>query len=419
MKIHRDSGDIEKIRRTNFFALSFTALFYGFGQSMFYIVYIPFLFDFTDSIFIIGVMTTLGSVIQFLPAPWIGRLSDRYGRKLIWYFDTPFMILGLLMFILARNLIIITTGILSFNFGLVIAISTYQVFISENSKEGKKGFNYGILGFLMTVGETVGSIFVLVDSRFDVRLYFFLFIVILVINQIIFIFFIFDPIPKKSKHLSNPSKSSKTDKKFWRKMLATPKTRRIVFYFTLDAFIYSISFSIYNAGIIDQYSITQQNIALLALCSKISWLLFQIPAGHLADKLGNKKTIILSELFGLSFFILITMTYFIWSGGLQFLLLPLLITGEIIMAVNVTTFIPSEAITLTNLNETRRAESYGIVWLIRGIGVMPTGIIAGLLIAGVHYIIPFIFTIMGIIFKLWFLFNYFEDNKKKSSENNE
>lgn len=47
---------------------------------------------------------------------------------------------------------------------------------------------------------------------------------------------------------------------------------------------------------------------------------------------------------------------------------------------------------------------------------MPIGIIAGLLIANVHYIVPFIITIMGIIFKIWFLLKFFE--KKFSIKKN-
>ena len=88
MKSHKLSRNIEKTRQRNFYALLFNLLLYGFGQSMFNIVYMPFIYELTDSIFITGVITTLGNIIQFLPMPWLGRLSDRYGRKLIWYFDT-------------------------------------------------------------------------------------------------------------------------------------------------------------------------------------------------------------------------------------------------------------------------------------------------------------------------------------------
>jgi MFS family permease len=380
---------------------------------MFNIVYLPFIYEFTGSIFITGVITTVGSIIQFLPMPWLGRLSDRYGRKLLWYFDTPLMILGLFFLIIANNLIILIAGVLCFYFGLAIALSVYLVFVSENSNEAKKGLNFGLLAFAQFGSSIAGSFFVLVDSRFNVQFYFFLFILFLVVTYVIFIIFISDPIPRKSRPHVNPDKSSKTEQGIWRKILTTPKIRAIVIFFTLDAFIYSISLSIYSAGLIDQYNITLQDIALLTLCSNISLVLLQIPAGHLTDKIGKKKTLILCESSGVTFFSLLIIAFFLWSSGFKSSLLPLLIVGQIINAVVATTFIPSEGISLTNLDENRRAESHGIVSLIRGIGVIPTGVIAGFLIQSVHYIASFVFTIIGIIFLLWFLSKYFESDSKK------
>ncbi|MHA2131989.1 MAG: hypothetical protein ACW99L_18625, partial [Promethearchaeota archaeon] len=67
MKNHGDSEKLEKLRRRNFYALLVNFIFYGFGQSMFNIVYIPFIYEFTGSIFITGVITTIGNIIQFLP----------------------------------------------------------------------------------------------------------------------------------------------------------------------------------------------------------------------------------------------------------------------------------------------------------------------------------------------------------------
>ena len=413
MEKNRNSGDLEKIRRKNFYTMSFNLLLYGIGQTLFFIVYIPFLYDFTDSIFITGVITTVGSIVQFLPMPWLGRLSDRYGRKIVLCFDTPFMILGLFLFIVAGNLFILIAGVLSLNFGWAITFSVYQVFVSENSKETKKGFNFGILTFILFGGNIIGSYFVLVDSRFNAQFYFLLFIIILVINQIIFLIFISDPIPRKSSLHINPDKSSKTEKRIWRKILTTPKLKAIVIFFTLHAFFTSVSLTIYTAGLIDQYDITPQDIALLSLCSNVSLVLFQIPAGHLTDKIGKKKTLILCESFGLTFFSLSVITFFLWSSSFKSSLLPLLIIGQIINAAVTTTFVPSEGISLTNLDETRRAESFGIVSFIRGIGVIPTGVIAGFLIQSVHYISPFIFTIIGLSFLIWFLSKHFEDDIKK------
>jgi len=88
-----------------------------------------------------------------------------------------------------------------------------------------------------------------------------------------------------------------------------------------------------------------------------------------------------------------------------------LIIAELLMGICVSSFIPSEGMTVTNLDKTgnRKAEYYGIVLLIRGVEFIPTGIIAGLLIDYVHFIAPFILSIIGIFFLIWVLHKYFQD----------
>jgi MFS family permease len=373
----------------------------------------PFLYEFTGSIFLTGVITTVGSMVQFLPMPWIGRLADRYGRKNVWYFDTPFMVIGLILFLVADNVFILIAGVMSLNFGWSVTFAVYQVFVSENSKETRKGLNFGILTFILFGGNIIGSYFVLVDSRFSSSFYFLIFIVILVLNQLFFALFISDPIPRRSRSHLNPNNPPKSENGIWRKLLTTPNLRAIIIFFSLHAFIYSISYSIYNAGLTDQFLVTPQDLALLSLFFNISLMLFQIPAGYLTDRIGKKKTLIFCEAFGFTLILIAILTFFMWSSGLKNSLIPLLITGRIIDAMVTTTFVPSEGISLTNLEETKRSEAFGVVSLIRGIGVIPTGIIAGFLIQSVHYITPFIFTILGIIFLLWFLSKYFEVNTKK------
>lgn len=71
-------------------------------------------------------------------------------------------------------------------------------------------------------------------------------------------------------------------------------------------------------------------------------------------------------------------------------------------------FIPSAQMILTNLDETRKAESYGITGFIRGIGLMPTGIIGGFLTEWVSHIVPFILSFFGIILLILYLHKYFD-----------
>ena len=64
---------------------------------------------------------------------------------------------------------------------------------------------------------------------------------------------------------------------------------------------------------------------------------------------------------------------------------------------------------MTNLGEDQKAESYGIISFFRGIGLIPTGLIGGLIVEYIHYITPFIFSIIGIIIELLFLLKFFHE----------
>ena len=71
------------------------------------------------------------------------------------------------------------------------------------------------------------------------------------------------------------------------------------------------------------------------------------------------------------------------------------------------TFIPAEQVILTDLDKHRKAESYGIISFARGIGYIPTGYIGALIVENIGYIMPFIFSIIGVIVEVIFLLRFF------------
>jgi MFS family permease len=178
---------------------------------------------------------------------------------------------------------------------------------------------------------------------------------------------------------------------------------------TIDLFIYNIGLSVYSGGLRDFYLITREELALITIVFNISNMLFQIPGGHLADRIGKKKSLIYSQFFGLSFFAINIIAFFVWAGGFTAFLLPAIIISHIPFAMSVCTFIPSEQMALTDLDDKRKAESYGIVGMIRGFGILPTGYIGGYLIENVHYITPLFLSFFGIFFEIWYLSKYFHD----------
>ncbi|MHA1705438.1 MAG: MFS transporter [Promethearchaeota archaeon] len=384
-------------------------LVHGFGAGMFDVVYQPFLLDLTGSLFIIGILITLGSIMQFLPTPIIGRLSDKYGRKKIALMSIPTYIIGLSFLIIStqNSIILISMGILFYFLGFPINDMNIQFLVSESS-EKSKGMMYGVTMFSLFSGRIGGNLFVIFFQGFDTRIYFMIYIVLLVLEGIIILILPIKNGIKKDKEIITPDEKVKNNK-IWLKMIKEPRMRAILIFFTADIIIYSIPLSIYTGGLRDYYGLTYENIAFISFWLNLTNMVFQIPAGKITDKIGKKLALFLSETFGLTFFTLNIIGSILWSMGFNNLLLLFLVLANISFGFSVVTFIPAELIILTDLDRERKAELFGIISFIRGIGTIPTGVIGGFLIVNVGYISPFIIAFLGIIFEIWFLLRYFKD----------
>jgi len=408
MNILGNSEEIDKEQKKNLWALFFIGLIYGFASRPFFLVYQPFLLEITGSIFITGILVTLGGIVAFFPKPWVGRLSDKYNRKKVWMLDAPLFFIGMSFLLFAESLIFLVPGIIFYYLSEVVGEISYNMYISACSDKTKKGKLFGLMFFSIFFGNIGGEIFVVLNIVKEIRVYFGLYMIISVGTYLIIFLVISNPTSRQTKNTVIRTKIFNTKKSMWKDIIKTPKKRAIIIFFTLDIFLYSISGSIYGAGLRTQYNLTYEQIAFIAIWFTIANMIFQIPAGHLADKIGKKRSLILCELFGLSYFFISILAFFLWSLGFRFYLIPLLSVANVLSGLTASTFIPSAQMILTDLDETRKAESYGITGFIRGIGFMPTGIIGGYLTEKFNYVVPFMISFIGVIFLIWYLRKYFD-----------
>ena len=398
------SEKANKVKRRNLWSQIIMNLIHGFGFSAFNVVLQPYLLVFTGSLFYTGIIISISGIMQFLPMPFIGKLSDRYGIKKIWLFGPPIYAFGLMILIITNNIPILIIGVLTYMLGAMVNSLNFQIFVSENSGESKKGIMYGLVFFAFFGGSIGGTFFVMLDLGFIFQFYFQVFILILIVEWLILVFVIKPPKHEKFNQKPDPLKQRNDTKLF-----QNPKIKVATIFFTLDVFVWGIALSIYNAGLTTYYHFTPSEIASIAIWFHISNMVSQIPAGKIADKIGSKKCLIISQYFGMVFFSMNILVSVLWSQGITVFAFPGLIIGEIFFGIAVTTFIPSEQMTLTNLDDNRKAESYGSVAFIRGLGMMPTGAIGGFLAESVHYIAPFAVGLVGLVFEIWFLIKYFKD----------
>jgi len=402
---------LKKKKRNNLIAISLTKLIHGFGTNIFNVIYQPFLLEITNSLVLTGFIVSLGSIMQFLPMPFIGRLSDKYNRKILITLSMPVFMMGVFLFMIANpsTIYYAILGMLIYFFGATINGLNSQFIVSENS-EKSKGLIFGFMFFSFFIGSIGGSILlILIPYYYDSKIYFLLYIGILGIEGIIYgILLTSKTQPKKSISIFNRDKKRMN---LWKNIFKTKTLRSVLIFFTLDIFVYGTTLSIYNAGLVDFYHLTTENIAILSIGMNTTNMIFQIPAGKVTDKLGNKTILIFSQIFGLGFFIFNIITIFLWINGITSIILLTLIFGEISLALSIVTFIPAEQIILTDLGKERKSEYYGIINFMRGVGYIPTGYIAGLMVENIGYISPFIFSFIGVIFEIIFLMRFFHHHQ--------
>ncbi|MFW9880199.1 MAG: MFS transporter, partial [Candidatus Thorarchaeota archaeon] len=272
-----------------------------------------------------------------------------------------------------------------------------------------KGKVFGFMFFSYFGGTIAGNIFIILGQGLSSRFYMIFFIFLLIAEGLFFIFFIsVERQSNKNLEIQNININKKKEN-MWVKIFKIKTLRMILIFFTLDIFVYGLSLSIYSGGLNAYYQLTPDNIAFVSLWFNIGNVVFQIPAGHITDKIGNKKALILSQFFGFGFFFMNILSIVLWMNFIRYSLMITLSIGYFLFALSVCTFIPAEQIILTNLGENQKAESYGIVSFFRGIGLIPTGIFGGLMVENIHYITPFIFSTIGLIFEVLYLVKYFHD----------
>jgi len=391
-----------KIKKRNIYTCFAVALLYGFGEGGFFVVLQPILLEITGSLFAVGLIMTTVSFVQVIIMPWIGKLMDNFGKKRLWLIGNPIIIIGCFILIMASDIIFAGMAVIMIYVGGVIYRMSSQMIISESSDNSKKGFNFSFVFFASSGASIFGFMLVLFDIGINYHFYIWIFIVMNLLIWLI-VFSTLSPISSKFiKKQERNSMGTKPKQNTLFELLRTPKTRIILIFFTLNWFFYGITSTIWNAWFIDTYGVNVQALALFFLVANIFRMIFQIPSGHIIDKIGKKKALVISLICCIISSFISIFVFFTWSSGLVSILIPGYIMAIIFFTMYITIVFPVESIYLTNLTEEKKAESFGTVKLITDGALIPTGVIGGSIADFVHPIAPEIIHLGGFILLLWF-----------------
>ena len=105
-----DNQELQLVKKRNLVILFLMNLIQGFGFSLFSVVYQPFLFQITGSTTMMGLIVTIGGIMQFLPQHLAGKFSDRHGRKIMIGIGLLVIAIGLIPLSFSTSLIFVVIG---------------------------------------------------------------------------------------------------------------------------------------------------------------------------------------------------------------------------------------------------------------------------------------------------------------------
>ncbi len=378
--------------KKNMLTLIGTNFLQGLGWGIYYTIYQGFILENVGSESALGVIVGVSFLLQFLPMPFLGMLSDRIGRKLFILIGMGVAIIGLLVLGLSKSFWAALVGMYIFYLGWGFRDPAFQAAMNENVVGKRSGLIFSIAAFAFFGGNLIASYFVAQTSAYLAPQDYFLTFGALYALQILWTLLFYQDLPLQHPK-GNLLGTLKEDLwGTWKGAFGTKSQRPIFIFFLFDGLMWGVGTMLFNGALKTQLNIGYDRLALILMGYNLSIIVTQIPVGKLIDRIGTKIAILLAEALGILFFLITILAAFLESEW-QFRMLFL---GQIVYGVALAFYIPAQMVIFTSSKKGHAAETYGIGMLMIGISILPATIIAGFLIEKIHFVAPLIFAVIFI-----------------------
>lgn len=339
----------------------------------------------------VSLLVVIYAATQFISAPILGRISDRYGRRPILLICLLGSAIGYFIFGIGGALWVLyfSRFIDGFTGG---NISIAQAYIADISSESEKAKNFGLLGAAMGLGLIVGPIFGSIFSTISLTAPAYAAGIFSLVATVLGFFILPESLPKEKRnpgiklgHL-NPLKSIS-------KMLNKPIIGILLIVYSIASFAregFNVNVPVY---LIYKFKVTPTDIGIfLALIGIILAVIQGGLIGRISQKIGDKNTATVGLIFQALGFVLFFLAPSLWM---------IYLTG-ILIGAGAALYIPTLTVVLSkNVSLSEQGEVFGVTAslssLTNVLGPLWAGFVYDLIMPSAPYWMGAIILIIGII----------------------
>lgn len=388
----------ERAPRGNLLVLTALNSLRGAHNSMYTVVWQPFVLSLGASMPTLGLLNSIGGmggIVTTLIQSLGGWLADRIGRKPLVLLSSVAIVLGYGLFALAGALQIWTLLLL----GVVLlgASAVARPALSAITAESAHSTRQGSAFSQMQVAALVPGIIVpVLGGALADRLGYVAVFPVSIALELVVLVFIARGL-RETTIARDPRASARDAWLALTRSFSPPRGLGGFFIATaLDAFVWGTGWGLLYGLLSDAYHFSAEQLGLMSALMSFSWAVMQYPIGRFfIDRAHLKRMMLVSEACGIPLMLIyITQTQFEWFLGAQ-----------VLFAFTAATWVPVLSTFLArSVSDAERAHVFGRIAAFRGIIGFPSSYFGGFLYVWGGFRAPLIANLIGIVFILATLF---------------
>ncbi len=405
-RVARDdaSGDTWRARGENLFVLAASAFLRGAHNSVYTVIWQPYVLSLGASLPTLGLLNSLGGmggIVTTLVQPLGGWFADQLGRK-------PFLIASSLA-IIGAYVLFAAAGLLNLWALLIVGVifsgvsALARPAITSLTAESVRAERHGSAFSLIMIATLVPGIFAPTLGGWTADRYGYISLFpIAIALEAVALFLMW-------RYLRETI-SSDGNGVHWREAIRVlmhsfipPKGLAGFFFATgIDSFSWGMGWGLLYGMVSETFHFSAEQLGIMSSVMSLSWAVWQMPIGRYIDRRGTKAMMIFSEGLGIPLML-------IWITQTRF---EIFAASQALFALTAATWVPVVSTYLTRqVDAAQRAQVFGRNAAFRGILAFPGPAIGGLLFAWGGMRAPLIANLIGILVTMAVLYLFVDEPK--------